>query len=555
MNTLVKEYYAALDDNLPTDVANLKQYITCRGKLAELTRPDGTIVRKWKLSQYWATLEGACFAAMQHGLHVGLVLSKDCPYDGMVLAVIDLDHCRNNPKAREIIDKIRSYTEVSMGGDGYHILVWVKGTDYQYICGKRQIKVEGLEGSDIRFYDNYTVLTGNQVYDYDMSSINADELENMLGITFDVLPTTDDMVESIEECGDWEPITDGDDDRWRTVIAAADFDVDLMHLLANRIRRQNKLVALPHEDESGSGIAFRLLLRVWDIFTNPADLMAVYDYAYRCATNGKSPTKSSVRASVWKILAERKTALEASESINTFIQQAENEMQQENTASAENDEPEPQDYGAWRDKFYAITGATGRIVKFYQEPWSSKYYIEINNKGVKMSVYTDVNLFYPASFKSKIAPQLGVNTKKSAMMIEAACNILQRCMGPVPQEVVAYRLWNQVHRDMDELAAWQQYSNRGFGKSLYHIKRVGKEWKFAHPRSFKGNKPFLCTVDRGDELKDDMPEWVLTANYLERVSLAQGLSGSFTIEELSEALDLHELCNINGLRILTFKSY
>lgn len=72
----------------------------------------------------WSSYEEAV-AALGHGLdHVGFVFSADDPYVG-----IDLDDCRDpstgrlEPWAKDIVDRLGSYTEVSASGTGLHIIV------------------------------------------------------------------------------------------------------------------------------------------------------------------------------------------------------------------------------------------------------------------------------------------------------------------------------------------------------------------------------------------------------------------------------------------------
>jgi putative DNA primase/helicase len=89
-------------------------YSPLTGKKASSTDP-----------QTWASYPEAVKAYREHGYAgIGLVFSEDDPFCG-----VDLDGCLN-PKtgeieewAREIIEELDSYTEVSPSGSGIHVLV------------------------------------------------------------------------------------------------------------------------------------------------------------------------------------------------------------------------------------------------------------------------------------------------------------------------------------------------------------------------------------------------------------------------------------------------
>ena len=89
-------------------------YSPLTGKKASSTDP-----------QTWASYTEAVKAYREHGYAgIGLVFSEDDPFCG-----VDLDGCLN-PKtgeieewAREIIEELDSYTEVSPSGSGIHVLV------------------------------------------------------------------------------------------------------------------------------------------------------------------------------------------------------------------------------------------------------------------------------------------------------------------------------------------------------------------------------------------------------------------------------------------------
>ncbi len=82
----------------------------------------------------WTNFERACQAVDKFGLHgVGIV------FNGRGLMGIDIDDCMDasgklvDSKAREIVDRVNSYTEISPSGTGIHILCYGNlPTDYGY---------------------------------------------------------------------------------------------------------------------------------------------------------------------------------------------------------------------------------------------------------------------------------------------------------------------------------------------------------------------------------------------------------------------------------------
>src|SRR5215213_1666534 len=86
----------------------------CTGELAAVDRPET-----------WATYEEAVRASKEHGYDgVGFVFTEGDPYAG-----IDLDKCRDpltsevEEWAKELIEHLDSYAELSPSGTGIHVLV------------------------------------------------------------------------------------------------------------------------------------------------------------------------------------------------------------------------------------------------------------------------------------------------------------------------------------------------------------------------------------------------------------------------------------------------
>lgn len=70
----------------------------------------------------WATFDEACAAAPSENGGIGFVFTKDDPFIG-----IDLDKCLTDgtlePWAHQIVEKLKSYTEITPSGTGLHILI------------------------------------------------------------------------------------------------------------------------------------------------------------------------------------------------------------------------------------------------------------------------------------------------------------------------------------------------------------------------------------------------------------------------------------------------
>lgn len=107
----------------------------------------------------WAGFDEA-IAAARANKHdgVGFVFSADDPYCG-----IDLDRCldaegRASPRARAIIDRLDSYTEVSPSRKG--VKVWVRASLPIEGTGRRTNKVEGFGGIEMYHRSRFFTVTG-----------------------------------------------------------------------------------------------------------------------------------------------------------------------------------------------------------------------------------------------------------------------------------------------------------------------------------------------------------------------------------------------------------
>lgn len=83
------------------------------------------------------------------------------------IVVIDIDKCVTNGKlnkfARKIVNKLKSYTEISISGTGIHIVAFVSGLVFdkgRYYFNNRKL---GLEIYPAGFTKRFIMLTGNIV--------------------------------------------------------------------------------------------------------------------------------------------------------------------------------------------------------------------------------------------------------------------------------------------------------------------------------------------------------------------------------------------------------
>jgi len=165
-------------DNINLDVLStlsitkLHNWLTWReepdrnGKLTKVPYISGTDTKaKANDSSTWGTYEGAVLA-YQTGKYTGIGFE----FGGSGVIGIDLDHCMVDgsplPWAQEIIDSLDSYTEVSVSGEGAHILA----------AGK--FPVDSFIKGDLEIYAvfRYFALTGNIIGERDKIQERDDAL-------------------------------------------------------------------------------------------------------------------------------------------------------------------------------------------------------------------------------------------------------------------------------------------------------------------------------------------------------------------------------------------
>ncbi|MHC3439390.1 phage NrS-1 polymerase family protein [Natrialbaceae archaeon A-gly3] len=116
---------------LPTEMCGREQWICWReeNRNGDLTKvpvdPETGNFASSTDDRTWSTLETALeYASTAQADGIGFVFTRTDPLVG-----IDLDKCRDpetgrpDPEAKEIIQQLESYTEVSPSGTGYHVLV------------------------------------------------------------------------------------------------------------------------------------------------------------------------------------------------------------------------------------------------------------------------------------------------------------------------------------------------------------------------------------------------------------------------------------------------
>lgn len=147
-------------DGIPVELRERLQWVCWRyeERDGKATKPPYTIVGKHASSTdpaTWSTFEEALAASRDGDWNgIGFVFSGDDPFAG-----VDLDKCRNpvtgeiDPKAREIIDSLNSYSEVSPSSTGLHVIV------------KGKLPASGRKRGDLEMYDSgrYFCVTGEHL--------------------------------------------------------------------------------------------------------------------------------------------------------------------------------------------------------------------------------------------------------------------------------------------------------------------------------------------------------------------------------------------------------
>ena len=155
------DYLTPIFATIPRELKNTPQWVTWRGENigGKWTKPpyqsSGAKARTNDPST-WVSFDKAVATFELDGWldGVGIVLTQADPYVG-----VDLDHCREKGTgnieswAREIIEKLDSYTEISPSGTGVRIIVRAK------------LPHGGRKKGHFEIYDRdrYLTITGHQI--------------------------------------------------------------------------------------------------------------------------------------------------------------------------------------------------------------------------------------------------------------------------------------------------------------------------------------------------------------------------------------------------------
>ncbi|MEM2619563.1 MAG: phage/plasmid primase, P4 family [Candidatus Hadarchaeales archaeon] len=161
--TIVPEF-----SDVPPELRELKRWICWREEWRGGKKPTKVPLAPWTGkngpvnaldSANWTTLEEALRWAKKLGLGVGIVLGEVEP--GKVLTGVDLDHVIEEggiikPGAVELIQKTRTYAELSPSLRGIHVLGWVEGPLPHPLIHEENFRVEAYTG------DRWFTLTGRR---------------------------------------------------------------------------------------------------------------------------------------------------------------------------------------------------------------------------------------------------------------------------------------------------------------------------------------------------------------------------------------------------------
>lgn len=124
------EYLLPAIDDLPTTLTDLDQWVCWKAELRDgkptkvPINPRTGSYASTTDSETWTNFDGAHGYAMDAECGLGFVFSEEVGLVG-----VDLDGCRDaqtgqpDSIAKEIVQKLDSYTEVSPSGTGYHVIV------------------------------------------------------------------------------------------------------------------------------------------------------------------------------------------------------------------------------------------------------------------------------------------------------------------------------------------------------------------------------------------------------------------------------------------------
>jgi putative DNA primase/helicase len=152
---------------IPAQLKALRQWAGWRlkrrkgGKMGKIpVSPETGVLAKVNAPRLWGSFAAAlqaCKSGKWGCAGIGFVFTRQDPYVG-----IDLDHCRDSrtgaidPWAQEIIDKAKSYTEISPSGTGFHIWVKVKEKPLSLVNRK-------FRGIEIFVSSVYLTVTGDHL--------------------------------------------------------------------------------------------------------------------------------------------------------------------------------------------------------------------------------------------------------------------------------------------------------------------------------------------------------------------------------------------------------
>jgi len=127
-------------NNIPHELKVRRQFVVWGRDTKNPKRPHGYsngvfLAKDWQNPQNWMTFDEAmAFVAFGQAQGVGFA------FNGSGIYGVDLDRVFIGgeliPEAQEIVDRLNSYTEWSMSGNGLHIFVYAPGLDLLGGLGK-----------------------------------------------------------------------------------------------------------------------------------------------------------------------------------------------------------------------------------------------------------------------------------------------------------------------------------------------------------------------------------------------------------------------------------
>lgn len=175
--------------NIPSELRALRQWVVSASyeDKAPRTPRTGNLASSVDPKE-WGSFEEACSSGYKH---IGFVFAESDPF-----AVIDLDNKPNNPASHEelvrhkkILEAFASYTEKSVSGTGYHIIV-------------RGKIPHGVNKDHVEVYSSgrYMICTGDVIRQAPIADYN-DLLQTMVS---EMRPPTPDLTEQDGVMEDWE---------------------------------------------------------------------------------------------------------------------------------------------------------------------------------------------------------------------------------------------------------------------------------------------------------------------------------------------------------------